>query len=274
MLLTLTTTHRPATDLGYLLHKHPGRIHEIEISFGSARVFFPQATEECCTAALLLDIDPLQLARRRADAALEQYVNDRPYVVSSFMSVALGKAFGTALGGRSRERQEVADRPIPLRAEMPTRPARGARRSSPGSSGPSATGWSSSATLSTRPSPSGASRPTTAWRSRPSAGSPTSCATSTSSSRCSTIASTTGSTSARSSRPRLAGVPGSGHRLVGGAHRPWRRRDGGQADLLPRQGRKGLVQPALKCRGREYLRVHEYVFGVLALESEPLDPRL
>ena len=90
------------------------------------------------------------------------------------------------------------------------------------------------------------------------------------------------------------------------------------------KGRKGLSQPALKCRGREYLRiiygpdyttaenldrlrsrglgrkrslalgefalgveglerfvrgeplrrVHECVFGVLALESEPVDPRL
>ena len=89
-------------------------------------------------------------------------------------------------------------------------------------------------------------------------------------------------------------------------------------------GKKGLVQPAIKCRGREYLRiiygpdytdeanltrlrlrglgakrslalrefalgveglerfvrreplrrVHECVFGVLALESEPVDPRL
>ena len=90
------------------------------------------------------------------------------------------------------------------------------------------------------------------------------------------------------------------------------------------RGKKGLVQPALKCRGPEYLRiiygpdymadehlprlrnrsvagkrslalrefalgiealerfvrneplrrVHECVFGVLALESEPVDPRL
>ncbi len=90
------------------------------------------------------------------------------------------------------------------------------------------------------------------------------------------------------------------------------------------KGKKGLLQPAVKCRGREYLRiiygpdytsednlsrlrnrglgakrslalrefalgvealerfvrreplrsVHECVFGVLALESEPVDPRL
>jgi 3' terminal RNA ribose 2'-O-methyltransferase Hen1 len=125
MLLTITTTHRPATDLGYLLHKNPGRVHEVEVAFGAARVFFPHATEDLCTAALLLEIDPIQLSRRRSDAALEQYVNDRPYVVSSFMSVALGRAFGTALGGRSKERQELAERAIPLRAEMPTLPVRG-----------------------------------------------------------------------------------------------------------------------------------------------------
>ena len=29
MLLTITTTHRPATDLGYLLHKHPGAMPEL-----------------------------------------------------------------------------------------------------------------------------------------------------------------------------------------------------------------------------------------------------
>jgi protein phosphatase len=90
------------------------------------------------------------------------------------------------------------------------------------------------------------------------------------------------------------------------------------------KGKRGLIQPAVKCRGREYLRiiygpeytlsenlerlrarglqrkrslalrefelgveslerfvrreplrrVHECVFGVLALESEPVDPRL
>lgn len=126
MLLTITTTHLPATDLGYLLHKNPARIHEIPLAFGSARVFYPVATEERCTAVLMLDIDPVELARRnRMEAAAEQYVNDRPYVVSSFMSVAIAKAFGTALGGRSKDRPELAGKSIFLRAEMPVVPARG-----------------------------------------------------------------------------------------------------------------------------------------------------
>jgi 3' terminal RNA ribose 2'-O-methyltransferase Hen1 len=126
MLVTITTTHRPATDLGYLLHKNPGRIHEIPLAFGTARVFYPVATEERCTAALLLDVDPVGLTRRGSPAAsAEDYVNDRPYVVSSFLTVALGKAFGSALGGRSKERPELAASVIPLRAELPALPARG-----------------------------------------------------------------------------------------------------------------------------------------------------
>ncbi|MEM7483189.1 MAG: 3' terminal RNA ribose 2'-O-methyltransferase Hen1 [Acidobacteriota bacterium] len=126
MFMTLTTTHTPATDLGYLLHKNPARIHKIEFPFGVARVFYPVATECECTAALMLDIDPVSLTRRSSVQVMaEHYVNDRPYVVSSFFSVAIGKVFGTALSGRSKERPDLAERSIPLRVEMPVVPARG-----------------------------------------------------------------------------------------------------------------------------------------------------
>ena len=64
MLLTIATTHRPATDLGFLLHKHPERVHEFSLPFGTAHVFYPEATEERCTAALILDVDPVALVRR------------------------------------------------------------------------------------------------------------------------------------------------------------------------------------------------------------------
>jgi hypothetical protein len=108
MLLTITTTHQPATDLGYLLHKNPSRAQSFNQSFGRAHVFYPEATETLCTAALLLDIDPVALVRGRgpdgAGGALDQYVNDRPYVASSFLSVAISDVFGSALAGRSRER--------------------------------------------------------------------------------------------------------------------------------------------------------------------------
>ena len=130
MLLTIATTHRPATDLGFLLHKNPARQHVTELSFGTARVVFPEASDDRCTAALLLDIDPVGLIRGggRGGAerfALAQYVNDRPYAASSFLSVALGKVFSTALGGRSRERQELADQAIEVQAGLPVVPCRG-----------------------------------------------------------------------------------------------------------------------------------------------------
>src|SRR5215813_770819 len=122
MLLTITTTTNPATDLGYLLHKNPERMHSIELSFGKAHLFYPEATPERCTAALLLDVDPVGLVRvkrgQHEAATLDQYVNDRPYVLSSFLSVAMGRAFGTAMSGRSKGRQELADQAIPLSAKL------------------------------------------------------------------------------------------------------------------------------------------------------------
>ena len=130
VLLTLTTTHRPATDLGYLLAKNPARLQTFELPFGQARVFYPEATEKRCTAALVLEVDPVGLVRgRRGPAgegcALEQYVNDRPYVASSFLSVAMARVFGTALSGNSRERPELTVTPIPLEAEVVCLPCRG-----------------------------------------------------------------------------------------------------------------------------------------------------
>ena len=124
MLLTLTTTHRPATDLGYLLHKRPGQVQSFPLSFGQAHVFYPEANEERCTAALLLDLDPIGLVRGQG-SLLEQYVNDRPYVASSFLSVAIAQVFGSALSGNSRERQELADTPIPLDVRLAAVPCRG-----------------------------------------------------------------------------------------------------------------------------------------------------
>src|SRR6266699_1967513 len=126
MLLTITTTYRPATDLGYLLHKHPERVQSFSLSFGRAHVFYPEVSDERCTVALLLDIDPVHLVRgRRGSDTLEQYVNDRSYVASSFLSVAIAEVFGTALNGRSAARQELAEMPLPLQAKLAVVPCRG-----------------------------------------------------------------------------------------------------------------------------------------------------
>jgi 3' terminal RNA ribose 2'-O-methyltransferase Hen1 len=127
MLLTITTTAKPATDLGYLLHKNPSLLHETTLPVGKAYVFYPTATPSKCTVAVLLDIDPVALVRSagRGSVPLEQYVSDRPYVASSFMSVALAKLFSTALNGRSKERQELADKDLPLSAEIAVIKSRG-----------------------------------------------------------------------------------------------------------------------------------------------------
>ncbi|HKR96540.1 MAG TPA: 3' terminal RNA ribose 2'-O-methyltransferase Hen1, partial [Candidatus Angelobacter sp.] len=130
MLLTITTHHQPATDLGYLLHKNPARLQSFELSFGHAHVFYPEATNERCTAALLLDVDPVGLVRNRRGPAgeggsLDRYVNDRPYVASSFLSVAIAQVFASALGGRSKGRQELAETPIPLTAKISVLQCRG-----------------------------------------------------------------------------------------------------------------------------------------------------
>jgi 3' terminal RNA ribose 2'-O-methyltransferase Hen1 len=126
VLLTITLTKPPATDLGYLLHKNPGRVHTRPFAFGPSHVFYPEATDDRCTAALVLDIDPVGLVRgRRPGPSLEPYVNDRPYVASSFLSVALADQFGTAMNGRSKERQELADQTLPFEVGIPVLPTRG-----------------------------------------------------------------------------------------------------------------------------------------------------
>lgn len=127
MLLTITTTHSPATDLGYLLEKHPQKLQSFELSFGRAHVFYPVLAPDRCTAALLLELDPIGLVRgRHGDGpTLGAYVNDRPYVASSFLSVAIAQVFGSALNGRSRSRPELAETALPLTASLSALRCRG-----------------------------------------------------------------------------------------------------------------------------------------------------
>jgi 3' terminal RNA ribose 2'-O-methyltransferase Hen1 len=128
VLLTISTTHRPATDLGFLLHKHPDRVQTFSVPFGEAHVFYPEASAERCMATLLLDVDPVGLVRRGrgvSSFALAEYVNDRPYVASSFLSVALVNVFKTAMAGRCKGLDELAASTIPLEASLAAVPARG-----------------------------------------------------------------------------------------------------------------------------------------------------
>src|SRR5687767_1573899 len=133
MLLTISLDRVdavPATDLGFLLHKNPFRSEpqDFALPFGTARVFWPEVNEERSTAALALSIDPVGLVRRPAGGeafGLGQYVNDRPYAVSSFLAVAIGEVFGTALGGRSGTRPELAEAALPLTTRLAVLPSRG-----------------------------------------------------------------------------------------------------------------------------------------------------
>ena len=129
MLLSITLTRPPATDLGWLLHKHPDKSQSFELPFGHAHVFYPHADETRCTACLLLDVDPVGLVRRRdarSDSfSLRQYVNDRPYVASSFLSVAVARVYGSAINGQCRPRPELVDQILPLEARIAALPCRG-----------------------------------------------------------------------------------------------------------------------------------------------------
>lgn len=136
MLLTISTTgtpERPATDLGYLLHKHPDKAQAFSTSYGTAHVLYPEADAGRCTAALLLEVDAVALVRRgkgkgrggAPDAALAQYVNDRPYAASSLLAVALSSVFSSAMKGVCNARPELPGQTRPLRVEVPALPARG-----------------------------------------------------------------------------------------------------------------------------------------------------
>jgi len=127
MLLTLRTTHRPATDLGFLLHKHPDHIHAREFPFGHATVFYPEASEDACTAALLLEVDPVSMVRGRSGkgGVEDQYVSDRPYVASSLLSVVLSRWFNTTLSGKCERRPELVEAALPIEARLAAVPCRG-----------------------------------------------------------------------------------------------------------------------------------------------------
>jgi 3' terminal RNA ribose 2'-O-methyltransferase Hen1 len=128
MLLTITYRSENATDLGFLLFKNPKRPQAFALSYGKVYVFYPEASEDVCTAALLLDIDPIDLARGKVgskDGGLFDYVNDRPYVSSSFMSTAISRVFGTAMTGRCDKKPDLVQKELDLTVTVTTLPCKG-----------------------------------------------------------------------------------------------------------------------------------------------------
>jgi 3' terminal RNA ribose 2'-O-methyltransferase Hen1 len=122
MLLTITSSSPPADDLGYLLHKNPANLRTVDLAFGRAHVFWPESSPERASVSLLVEVDPVGLVRRgrgTAGFALAEHVNDRPYVASSLMSVAIARLFGTAMSGRSEDRPDRVDASLSLTASLP-----------------------------------------------------------------------------------------------------------------------------------------------------------
>lgn len=118
----------PASDLGYLLHKHPGKVQAFDLPVGRAHVFYPEVSDERCTVALLLEVDPIALVRGKKftdSFSLGQYVNDRPYAASSMVAVAMARVFNTAMTGRCNVRPELAANPVSLEVHIPALPCRG-----------------------------------------------------------------------------------------------------------------------------------------------------
>jgi 3' terminal RNA ribose 2'-O-methyltransferase Hen1 len=131
MILTLTTTHHPATDLGYLLHKHPDKLQTVELAVGQAHIFYPEANDAVCTVALLLDINPIDLVRGEKGKrpflgdAYTEYVSDKPYTSNAFLATALVKAFGSAINGTCHTRPALVTTPLPLQAIIHALPVAG-----------------------------------------------------------------------------------------------------------------------------------------------------
>ncbi len=120
-LLEINTKNQPATDLGYLLHKHPDKLQTLDLAVGQAHVFYPEANEKSCTACLLLDINPVDLVRGGSGQHAflpEHYVNDRPYTCNSFMATVLAKAFGSAVNGTCHAKPDLVQTAIPLSAKI------------------------------------------------------------------------------------------------------------------------------------------------------------
>ena len=156
MLVTISATLDPATDLGFLLHKHPQKVQSFPVIAGTAHVFYPEATAQRCTAALLLDVDPVTLVRTARGRAAEsftlgQYVNDRPYAASSRLAAALSRVFKTAMAGRCDARPELAAVPLPLDLHVPSLPCRGGPALAAKLFGP--LGWQVSASLALESEP-------------------------------------------------------------------------------------------------------------------------
>ncbi|WP_426503621.1 hypothetical protein ACPPVO_39190 [Dactylosporangium sp. McL0621] len=272
MLLTITSTAVPATDLGFLLHKHPGKVQDFDVPVGRAHVFYPEATEGRCTAALFVEVDAVGLVRGRRPAgpeafSLAQYVNDRPYAASSMLAVALSRVFRSAMAGRcdalAGEGATYHDRDHGWHLALADRLAAAApdlirttRRlvvdtTDPDSTAAGISWWeeltgSGGEGMVVKPyanlhrTPRGLAQPGIKVR----------------------------------GREYLRIIYGPDYTEPANLDRLRRRNLGRKRSLALREYALGLEALERVARGEPLWRIHEPVFAVLALESEPVDPRL
>ncbi len=128
MLLTLETAGPDASKISYLLHKHPDKVQSFTMSFGRVHVYYPKYQHDSAVACMLLDVDPVGMVRgayRESDFMLGQYVNDRPFVASSFMSVAIAQVYSSALSGKCKDDPNLPQTPFPWTARIDSLATRG-----------------------------------------------------------------------------------------------------------------------------------------------------
>jgi 3' terminal RNA ribose 2'-O-methyltransferase Hen1 len=101
--LSIATTRQSATDLGFLLYKHPDRVFRSDASRNSkmsAVGFYPEAADERCEFCLIVEVDPVERVRGASwGAGIAQYVEPLPFLASSYMSQALSLCLRSAMNG-------------------------------------------------------------------------------------------------------------------------------------------------------------------------------
>jgi hypothetical protein len=104
MLLTISTTHRPATVLGPLLQRDLDDVDLEPLPFGHAMVCFSQADDRRCTAAVMVH------AQRDG---------------SSQLGMALAEVFAPTIHGFGGTEPALAARALPFEVDVPVLPTGG-----------------------------------------------------------------------------------------------------------------------------------------------------
>lgn len=89
--MSISTSHHPATDLGYLLDKNPQDVHHQPLRFGIAHVIFPVAETNQCTETMLVNIDPIALSEKYKNYGNTDYTLAPFHILASENAVHLSR---------------------------------------------------------------------------------------------------------------------------------------------------------------------------------------